>query len=155
MPSELLNINKYKHSILIEAIPLCEQNKYRKIRRTHQKVIYCFTMQLVSTQLWVHHQAIISNLKIKVLETACLTGSRSVYIWLQCIQCQIIRTMEVLCRCYVPTGVSVGREIVGYLKMMIGCYVSVLHGVVLLSSTCWCGCSGYCGVVLYIFKVAV
>jgi hypothetical protein len=46
---------------LREAIPLCEQNRYRKIRRTQQKVIYCFTMQLVSTQLWGHHQVVISN----------------------------------------------------------------------------------------------
>jgi hypothetical protein len=34
---------------LREAIPLCVQNKYRKIRRTQQKVIYCYTEKLVST----------------------------------------------------------------------------------------------------------
>jgi hypothetical protein len=36
-------------------------NRYRKICQTQQKVIYCYTRQLVSTQLWGHHQAIISN----------------------------------------------------------------------------------------------
>jgi hypothetical protein len=129
--------------------------RYRKIRQTQQKVIYCYTMQLVSTQLWGHHKAIILNWKIKVHEIACLTGSRSVYIGLQCIQCQITYTLEVLCRCYIPIGISVGRKIVGYLKAMIGCYVSVLHGVVLLSSTCWGGYGGYCGVVLYILEAAM
>jgi hypothetical protein len=36
-------------------------DRYRKIRQTQQKVIYCYTRQLFSTQLWGHHQAIISN----------------------------------------------------------------------------------------------
>jgi hypothetical protein len=30
-----------------------------KTRQTQQKVIYCYTRQLVSTQLWGHHQAIV------------------------------------------------------------------------------------------------
>jgi hypothetical protein len=42
----------HKHQCLREAIPLCEQNRYRKIHQTQQKVIYCYTMQLVSTQLY-------------------------------------------------------------------------------------------------------
>jgi hypothetical protein len=42
---------------LKEAFPLCVQNRYRKIRRTQQEVIYCYTGQLVSTQLWGRHQA--------------------------------------------------------------------------------------------------
>jgi hypothetical protein len=49
--------NLFENLILREAIPFCMQNRYRKIRRTEQKVIYCYTGQLVSTQLWGHHQA--------------------------------------------------------------------------------------------------
>jgi hypothetical protein len=72
-----ISVTGYKHvpNFLREAIPLCEQNRYRKIRRTQQKkVIYCITMQLVSTQLWGHHQANYIKLKMKVHEIACLTG---------------------------------------------------------------------------------
>jgi hypothetical protein len=32
------------------------KDRYRKIRRTQQKVICFYTGQLVSTQLWGHHQ---------------------------------------------------------------------------------------------------
>jgi hypothetical protein len=32
-------------------------SRYRKISRTQQNVIYCYAGQLVSTQLWGHHQA--------------------------------------------------------------------------------------------------
>jgi hypothetical protein len=44
-------------SCLRETIPLCVKNIYRKNRRTQQKVIYCYTGQPISTQLWGHHQA--------------------------------------------------------------------------------------------------
>jgi hypothetical protein len=44
-------------SDLRKAIPLCVQNRYRKIRQTQQQVIYYYTRQLLSTHLWGHRQA--------------------------------------------------------------------------------------------------
>jgi hypothetical protein len=58
MPTHLNLLDKTTLVLhLIEAIPLCVQNRYRKICQTQQTVIYCYTGQLVLTQLWGQHQA--------------------------------------------------------------------------------------------------
>jgi hypothetical protein len=40
------------------------KTRYRKIHRTQQKLVYCYTGQLVLTQLWCHHQASDENMRI-------------------------------------------------------------------------------------------
>jgi hypothetical protein len=124
--------NNLKHSNVIYERPSgCVHNRYRKIHRTQQKVIYCYRATDCD-QLWVSiRQRLIKNENDRYMKIRVPYRTASVHSELQHTRWQVTCGTELLCRHCTATGISDGQYVVKYCKGRAVCEVEcgVLTGI--------------------------